>query len=136
MRSQLFLFEKKEPYRLVHQQVFGTLGMHPNRSTSLNLRLQNKNNYAPLDFTFSGELNFGQTIWDKTQVLLGASWGTHLGTIWDQGKPPPPRPQHPSQKEKSWTLHEFMLSLPIGCMKFLFPNLFVTIFCQILGTMG
>jgi len=28
----------------------------------------------------TGELNFGQTIWDKTQVLLGTTWGTYLGT--------------------------------------------------------
>jgi hypothetical protein len=30
-------------------------------------------------------LNFGQTIWDKSEVLLGTSWGIlgHLGTLWD-----------------------------------------------------
>jgi len=28
----------------------------------------------------------------------------------------------PPSKEKNWTVHECMLSLPIGCMKFLFPN--------------
>jgi hypothetical protein len=28
-------------------------------------------------------VNFGQTIWDKTQVLLGISWGMHLGTLWE-----------------------------------------------------
>jgi hypothetical protein len=43
----------------------------------------------------------------------------------------------PSQKEKSWTLHEFMLSLlPIGCMKILFPNLFVTNFLPNFGDYG
>jgi hypothetical protein len=31
---------------------------------------------------FKGELNFGQTIWDKNQVLLGTSWGNTLGT-WE-----------------------------------------------------
>jgi hypothetical protein len=37
---------------------------------------------------------------------------------------------HPTspQKEKTKAHHECMLSLPIGCMKFLFPKLFVTIF--------
>jgi hypothetical protein len=50
---------------------------------------------------------------------------------FDQGKnnnnnsphatPPPP-------KEKTWAHHECMLSLPIGCMKSLFPKLLVTIF--------
>jgi hypothetical protein len=29
------------------------------------------------------ELNFGQTIWDKTQVLLGTSWEMHVGTFWE-----------------------------------------------------
>jgi hypothetical protein len=38
----------------------------------------------------------------------------------------PPAP--PPQKEKTRAHHECMLSLPIGCMKFLFPKLFVTIF--------
>jgi hypothetical protein len=28
------------------------------------------------------ELNCGQTIWDKTKVLLVTSWGTHLGIFW------------------------------------------------------
>jgi hypothetical protein len=26
-------------------------------------------------------MNFGQTIWDKTQVQLGTSWGMRLGTL-------------------------------------------------------
>jgi hypothetical protein len=30
----------------------------------------------------------------------------------------------PPQKEKNWTIHECMMSLPIGYMKFLFPKLF------------
>jgi hypothetical protein len=28
-------------------------------------------------------LNFGQTKWDKTQVLQGTSWGMHMGTLWE-----------------------------------------------------
>jgi hypothetical protein len=28
-------------------------------------------------------VNFGQTIWDKTQVLLGISWGMYLETLWE-----------------------------------------------------
>jgi hypothetical protein len=31
---------------------------------------------------YTGELRFGQTMWDKTQILLGTSWGTH----WKQVK--------------------------------------------------
>jgi hypothetical protein len=28
-------------------------------------------------------VNFGETIWDKTQVLLVISWGMYLGTLWE-----------------------------------------------------
>jgi hypothetical protein len=36
----------------------------------------------------------------------------------------------PPQKEKNWTIHECMMSLPIGYMKFLFPKLFpITMGC-------
>jgi predicted AlkP superfamily phosphohydrolase/phosphomutase len=81
---------------------------------------------------YTWELNFGQTIWDKTQVLLGTSWRMHLGTIWEQmgnkGKKqiilffPPPL------KKKKLDCSWCMLSLPIGYMKFPFPKLFLTIF--------
>jgi hypothetical protein len=37
-------------------------------------------------------------------------------------------PLAPLPKEKNWTLHECMLGLAIGCMKFLFSKLFITIF--------
>jgi hypothetical protein len=65
----------------------------PNRSTSLDPQLQNRNKRASLNATLlvyirgggRGELNFGQTIGVKTQVLLGTSWGTHLGTPWEFG---------------------------------------------------
>jgi hypothetical protein len=74
-------------------------------------------------------MNFGQTIWDKTQVLLGTSWGTHLETMREQenktNNPIPPLPAANRKKlDRSWC----MLSLPIGCMKFPFPELFVAIF--------
>jgi hypothetical protein len=48
-------------------------------------QLQNTNKCAPLNLTFSvfdkWELNLEQTIQNKTQVLLGTSWGMHLGTL-------------------------------------------------------
>jgi len=47
-------------------------------------------------------MNFGQTIWDKTLVLLGTSWGTHLGTR-EKNNPVPPPPRPPI--EKNWTVH-------------------------------
>jgi len=80
-------------------------------------------------------LKFGQTIWDKTQVLLGTSWkcswehfgnlkpfGNMMGTRGKKNHIPPP------QKIKFWVVHECMMSFLIGCMKFLFPKLLVTIF--------
>jgi hypothetical protein len=80
------------------------------------------------------ELNCGQTIWDKNKVLLRTSWGTHFGTFWkfdgNKGKTQNASPLA-HQKEKKLdhqTIHEYMLHLLIGCMKFLFPKLFVTIF--------
>jgi hypothetical protein len=61
----------------------------------------------PFQFIYRG-VELGQTIWDKTQVLLVTSWGTHLeqfgnlmGIHWEQGKKnknslsPPP-----TQKER------------------------------------
>jgi hypothetical protein len=41
---------------------------------------------------------------------------------------PPPPPPKKNLKEKKSMHFECMLSLPIGCMKFLFPKLFITIF--------
>jgi hypothetical protein len=40
-----------------------------------------------------------------------------LGTHWEH-----------EEKQKNWTLEECMLSLFVGCMKLLFPKLFVTSF--------
>jgi len=71
-------------------------------------------------------MNFGQTIRDKTQVLLGTSWGTNLGTR--EKKTNNPVPPHPLQIEKNWIVHLCILSLPIACMKFPFAELFVAIF--------
>jgi hypothetical protein len=39
-----------------------------------------------------------------------------------------PSPTSRRRRKKNWTSHECMLSLLIGCMKPLFPKLFVTIF--------
>jgi hypothetical protein len=51
-----------------------------------------------------------------------------IGNKEEKQKIPLPPPAPPPQKEKIWTVHECKLSLPHGCMKFLFPKLFVTIF--------
>jgi hypothetical protein len=68
-------------------------------------------------------LNFGQTVWDKSEVLLGTSWGTPWENIGNKAKAnksllaPPLLPQSGC-----------VLSLLIDFMKLLFPKLFVTIF--------
>jgi hypothetical protein len=66
-------------------------------------------------------------------VLLGTPLGNILGTTGNlkgakenEKNPSTPRPQN--LKEKKSRHFECMLSLPVGCMKFLFPKLFVTIF--------
>ncbi len=55
----------------------------------------------PFQFKYIWELNFKQTIWDKSEVLLGMSWGTYWEHIGNKHKtkihspfpPPPPSPQ-------------------------------------------
>jgi hypothetical protein len=77
------------------------------------------------------ELNFGQTIRGKIEVLLGTSGGTiwELGNVtvtnwethWEQGQNPTIAPS-PLLKEKNWSPHEGRLSLLIGCMKLHFQS--------------
>jgi hypothetical protein len=50
--------------------------------------------------------------------------GTHLERGQKHTKIPHPAPQ----RKKNWTPHDCMLSLIIGCVKVLFPKLFVPIF--------
>jgi hypothetical protein len=52
-----------------------------------------------------------------------------MGTHWEQGeKLKKSISPCPLKKKKNWCVHECMLSLSIGCMKFLFTKRFVTIF--------
>jgi hypothetical protein len=80
---------------------------------------------------YTWKLNFGQTIWDKIEVLpFGTLWEIY---IWEQfgnkrRKQKILLPHPLLKKKKICTVHKCMLSLPIGCMKFLFPKLFITIF--------
>jgi hypothetical protein len=70
-------------------------------------------------------LNFGQTIWDKIEVLLGMPSRTcweHVGNILGLREKAPPQKKklplpHP-QKGKNWAHHKGMLSLPIICGHF------------------
>jgi len=77
----------------------------------------------PFQFKYIWELNFKQTIWDKSEVLLGMSWGTHWEYIGnkDKTKFPPPSPPPPLKRKKldlSW-VHACLF---IGYMKLLFPK--------------
>jgi hypothetical protein len=68
--------------------------------------MQNRNKYASLRFPlfslYTEELNFWQTIWDKTQVLLRTSWGTHLEHFENKGKKQKIPVTPPPQKENNW----------------------------------
>jgi len=37
---------------------------------------------SPFQFIYR-KLNLGKTIWDKTKVLFGTSWGKYLRTPWE-----------------------------------------------------
>jgi hypothetical protein len=139
-RSELkaFFFPERAIFIGPSAICFGTLSTPPPMEAPFWTHpLQNRNKYAPLDYMlYTKELNFGQTKWDKTLVLLGASWGMHPGT-WEpfgnilgtRGRNQKFPPSHPTPKRKKNRAHCYcMLSLPIGCMNFLFPKLFVTIF--------
>jgi len=59
---------------------------------------------------------------------MGTHWeleGNTLGTMEKRKKTSPPNLKLKRKKSRHF---ECMLSLPIGCMKFLFPKLFITIF--------
>jgi hypothetical protein len=78
-------------------------------------------------------VNFAQTIWDKSEVLLGRSRGNNLGTwgtLWEHigNKEKNKKSRLLPPPKKKLDTHECMLSLLIGHMKLLFPKLVVTIF--------
>jgi hypothetical protein len=59
---------------------------------------------------------------------LGNILGTHWELEGNKGKMKKFLPPTQNLKENKLRHFECMLSLPIGCMKFLFPKLFITIF--------
>jgi hypothetical protein len=69
--------------------VFGRLGM-PAIEAPLWTQVVKFKQMSTLGFdlfsVYTGQLNFGQIVWDKTQVLLGTSSGTHLGTVWEHAE--------------------------------------------------
>jgi hypothetical protein len=103
---------------------------------SQNRRFRGKMACLPLWPTYIGEK--GWTLCKTYGLKRGAIWGIywepdgnplgtwreHIGSKGKWKKSPPPQ----NLKEKKSRHFECMLSLPLGCMKFLFPKLFVTIF--------
>jgi hypothetical protein len=71
------------------------------------------------------------THWEHMEYIENLI-GTHLelegNMLGTKGKWKNPPPLTQNFKEKKWRHFECMLSLPIGCMKFLYPKLFITIF--------
>jgi len=78
-------------------------------------------------------------LWAKHMGLkggaIGNTLGEHIGNLmgihWEQRTNetnPPPTPKTQNLNEKKSRHFECMLSLPIGCMKFLFQKVMVTIF--------
>jgi hypothetical protein len=80
--------------------------------------------------TYIGEMGrtLGKTYRIKARCFWEKPWGTNWEKMKYKKKPPPPPPPQANLKEKKSRHFECMLSLPIGCMKFLFPKLFGTIF--------
>ncbi len=66
--------------------------------------------------------------WEQSWECIWEHFENLMGTLRELGEKQKSLSPHPHQKRKNWIVHECMLSLPIGCMKFLFPKLFVTIF--------
>jgi hypothetical protein len=70
----------------------------------------------------------GNTLGEHIGNLMGTHWeleGNMVGTKDFKKKSSPLNPKHKRKKSRRF---ECKLSLPIGCMKFLFPKLFGTIF--------
>jgi hypothetical protein len=108
-------------------------------STSLDPKSQNRNNSAhAIDHLFSlytWELNFGQTIWDKSEVLLGRSWRriwepceNMMRTHWEQGKWIPPPWAAPPRRTKTGPLMSAYWAFSLVAWNFYFPKLFVATF--------
>jgi len=94
------------------------------------------NNFSPSAHLYWWkEDNICQSIWDKMRCYeehienLMWIWREHSGNTlrtrgkWKKSSSPPPPPKKLKRKRAS-----ACLGLPIGCMKFLFPKEFVTIF--------
>jgi hypothetical protein len=87
-----------------------------------NRRFYGKKGCLPLWPTYIGEKGrtFDKTYGIKARCYWECPWGTHWEPREHYGNLMGTSKEHVGNKRK-------MLSLPIGCMKFRFPKLFVTI---------
>jgi hypothetical protein len=114
--------------------IFGTLlGQPPNRSTSSDRHLQQRNKCAPYDVPFSVYIHESWTLgkpygikvrcyWERLGNNLGRPLGTHREHHRNQEtklKLPSPLP---SQKEKNCTPHESMPNLSLVACNFCFQT--------------
>jgi len=129
---------------LAHQQFFRNIGHAPNRSTSLdpNCKIEN---LIVLPWTSPFQfINMGVELWAKPYGIRPRWYLKHLvEQIWEHienplrtwwehignkgGKKIPFSPC-PLEKKKTGPFMSALLSLPIGCMKYLFSKLFITSF--------
>jgi hypothetical protein len=119
----------KEPYWLAHQHFFWDIGHAPNRSTSFDPQLQNKNKCAPLNFTFVVYI-YGSWTLGKPHGIKPRCYGEHLREwIWEhtgnkrkkQNIPvrPPSPPSLPFKKRKNWI---GIWALALAAWNFSFQN--------------
>ncbi len=135
--SFLFFRVLKGPYWLAHYQSFWNAGHSSIEAPLWITSCKIETNVLPMAYLFSlctWELNFGQTIWDKTKVIWGTFWvttwepgepyGNTYRAWWEQGKkekrknPPPPLPSPKKKKSGPLTspcwafhwLHETFIS--------------------------
>jgi hypothetical protein len=104
-----FFFVSKEPYWLAHHQFFQNIGHSsievPIWTPSCKLETNADPLCLPFQFIY-WRVELGQTIWDKTEVLLGTSWkleephGNTLGTKGGKKKSSHPTLLSPPPQKK------------------------------------
>ncbi len=98
--------------------IFWNMGTPKNRSTKVFIL-----------YIYIGKFNFGESIWDKSVVLLGTSWGTwweHIGNRKINSKI-----QHfpkPKRKRKTWAILSACWAFSLAACKFYFLKFLFTIF--------
>jgi hypothetical protein len=141
---QFFFPLKKEPFVWPMINIFGIWGTPEHRSLDKlpSPKIEHVLSCFPFAFLLhppshspphisyicTWKLNHGQTIWDKKSSAIRTIIGNTLGNFWEHIGNRPPKKIRPQQNRKENQKKLSASSLLIGCMKFLFPKWFVTIF--------